>query len=201
MALLRRELRLWQAAYAQITRRPLVLHADDAKQVAGFDRGTYPKLVIALVVLLALEAPAAHVLVGVLTDAGLVRSVLQMLLLSSSLYLVVWLLGDLRLLAESRGFVIEDKMLVVELGERARGRIPLSDIDRTWAGGEDDTPLRRVRLAVGGPVNCHIHLKTQAEIEGPLGLTLRADHLSVRVDDPEALTAALTPRKRRGKRR
>lgn len=201
MALLRREFRLWQAAYAQVTRRPLPSRSDDAKRVAGFERGTYPKLVIALVVLLALEAPAAHVLVGALTEPGLVRSVLQMLLLSSSLYLVVWLLGDLRLLAESRGFVIEDNTLVVELGQRARGRIPLADIERTWAGGEDDAPLRCVRLAVGGPVNCHVHLRSQAEIEGPLGLTLRGDHLAVRVDDPDALVAALTPRKRRGKRR
>ena len=200
MALFRRELRLWQAAYAQVTRRPLPPF-DAATRVAGFDRGTYPKLVVALVVLLALEAPAAHVLIRALTEAGWVRSVLQMVLLSSSVYLVVWLLGDLRLLAESRGFAIEDKTLIVELGQRARGRIPLADIDRAWAGVEDDAPLRSVRLAVGGPVNCHIHLRTPAEIEGPLGLTLRGDHLAVRVDDPDALVAALTPRKRRGKRR
>ncbi len=191
MALFRRELRLWQAAYAQVTRRPLPPF-DAATRVAGFDRGTYPKLVVALVVLLALEAPAAHVLIGALTEAGWVRSVLQMVLLSSSLYLVVWLLGDLRLLAESRGFAIEDKALIVELGQRARGRIPLA---------EGDAPLRSVRLAVGGPVNCHIHLRMPVEIEGPLGLTLRGDHLAVRVDDPDALVAALTPRKRRGKRR
>ncbi len=200
MALFRRELRLWQAAYAQVTRRPLPPF-DAATRVAGFDRGTYPKLVVALVVLLALEAPAAHVLIGALTEAGWVRSVLQMVLLSSSLYLVVWLLGDLRLLAESRGFAIEDKALIVELGQRARGRIPLADIDRAWTGAEGDAPLRSVRLAVGGPVNCHIHLRMPVEIEGPLGLTLRGDHLAVRVDDPDALVAALTPRKRRGKRR
>jgi hypothetical protein len=199
VALLRRELRLWQAAYAQITRRPPPALPEDTQRIAGFDRGTYPKLVVALVVLLALEAPAAHVLVGALTDAGLVRSVLQMVLLSSSLYLVVWLLGDLRMLAESRGFAIEDKALLVELGQRASGRILLADIEKSWVGGEDDAPFRSVRLAVGGPVNCHVQLKTPAELEGPLGLTLRGDHLAVRVDDPEALVAALSGRK--GKRR
>ncbi|MBI5068397.1 MAG: hypothetical protein HZB56_09160 [Deltaproteobacteria bacterium] len=107
-----------------------------------------------------------------------------------SLWLVIWLVGDLRGL-KLRPVLLEGDVLRVRIGLRWRAGVPLKSI-RTICPGPD--PVRHRSCAVAsvlGSPNLYLHLDGPAELAGPLGLRRRGQSLGLRVDDPGALRGAI----------
>jgi len=147
----------------------------------------------------------------VMLDEGVARSITQGALLVSSLYLALWLLGDLRLLRETPGFVVGPKRLEVALGQRARGEVALRDVVRVVRAdgdgddedeGEDegDDEVRPLRLTPLPTPNCRVWLRKPATLEGPMRWPLQGERLDVYVDDPEGFVDAMHSALRAAKR-
>ncbi|MCH9687369.1 MAG: hypothetical protein K0V04_38400 [Deltaproteobacteria bacterium] len=193
------EMRMFVAALATLTLRPLRTPQTPGRvRFGSMASSVYGGTVTALVVLLVIEAPAVHLLLGALMDEGLARSVTQAVLLLSSIYLGVWLLGDLRLLKEAPGVIVGDGRLEIELGLRARGEIGLDeivgvDLDPIDKGDDagadrDATPILIAPMAAP---NCRVWLHRPVTMRGLVGIPMRGDRLDIYVDDPSGLAKAL----------
>jgi len=190
------------AALSSLTFRPLRPAPVEGKAFGAMAGSGYRNAVFVVLFMLAVEMPAVHLLLGVMIDAGLVRSIVQATLLLSSLYLALWLVGDLRLLRETPGFVVGSAKLEIALGQRARGQVPLAHVRRVEridgpdANETADDGGRPVRLTPLPAPNCRIWLREPATLEGPMRWPLYGDRLDVFVDDPDGLVGALKAAKR-----
>lgn len=157
-------------------------------------QGTYAKTVTTVLVLLAVEAPAMHLLLGALMDATPTRAIVQAVLLASSLYLALWLVGDLRLLRESVGVEVTEDAVVFDIGQRVQGQVARESIVEALAEPPQDpiagTPgaLRVTPMALP---NCRLTLREPASLRGLYGRGHTTSRVDLYVDDPEAFVAAL----------
>jgi hypothetical protein len=108
------------------------------------------------------------------------------------LYMLLWLLGDLRALA-LRPIIVEDDLLHLRLGLRWEAEIPLRLIEKVepastvglqgGAGG--------LRLGILGSANLRLVLSEPVVLHGIFGIRRSSKELLLQVDDPEGLAAAL----------
>lgn len=180
-AILSAEMRLWRAARDLLLRRALPPTEPGYAVHSG-----HRQHVMALVVLLLIEAPSVHFIVGALLSPGLGRSLAQLVLGASSGYAIVWLLGDLRLLQETRGLVVEPERLCFDCGQRAQGEVPLDRVARIETG-RFESDGGSIRVSPTLVANCRIWLRHAVELRGPWGVRLRGDRVDVHLGDPDAL--------------
>ena len=178
-----------------MTRRPLAAPWVGPGEVmfTAMHTTTYPSLVVALLVLLAIEAPAVHFVLGALFEPSSTLAVARTVLLGSSAYLGVWLIGDLRILRESPGVVVGGDLLHVELGLRVRGRVPLAAVVAVDTADPGPSPTA-IRISPQPEPNCHLLLCEPVILRGPFGIPLRGDRLDLYLDDPAGFVAVLDER-------
>ena len=182
------------AALASLTFRPRRTTPVDGRAFGAMAGHAYRNAVFVILCMIAVEMPTVHLLLGVMIDEGVARSITQGALLVSSLCLALWLIGDLRLLRETPGFVVGLQRLEVALGQRARGTVALRDVVRVECEDDDSTAdddSRPIRLTPLPAPNCRIWLRQPATLQGPMGWPLQGDRLDVYVDDPEGFVAAM----------
>ena len=192
------EMRMFVAALATLGFRPLRSpSASGATRFGAMQSRAYSGTVWTLVVLLLIETPAVHLSLGATMDEGIVRSVSRSVLLLSSIYLGLWLLGDLRLLQESPGVVLGHGRLEIDLGLRARGEVPFDAVVRAErissdvGEGRKEDDATPIRITPMPSPNCRIWLRHPVTIRGLVGLPMRGDRLDIYVDDPDSLVTAL----------
>jgi hypothetical protein len=129
------ELRIIFAFLQVLTLRPL-RNFYQAQPYHPLNGSMYPKLLVAVGFIVILEIPAMHFLFHAIMDEGTARSIVQGVFLFFGIYGLVWLMGDLRLLKESRGIFFEEDMMKIRMGLRANADIPVNKILRA----EKSTP-------------------------------------------------------------
>jgi len=190
------EARVLGAALRSFTRRPIrQSDVPPGWRRFGASSASYANVVVMLLVLLLIEAPAVHMLVGALMEDGALRAVVRGLLLGSSVYLAVWLIGDLRLLRESSGVLLGENGLSVQLGGRCHGLVPLESVvsaqqlaEQSAAPGADADSIRITPLQ---PPNCRLTLRSPVTLQLPFGLAAQVTRLDLFVDEPSAFSCAI----------
>ena len=181
------------AGFASILRRPLETRADPSggQHFGSMETSAYGNTVAVLLLLLVVEAPAVHALLGAAMQDGVLRAVIRAALLVSSAYLAVWLLGDLRLLRETPGVSIDGDVLRVALGARVHGEVRLSQVTsaRRLTGTEET--VRAIRITPQPAPNCRIQLSASVTMRGIFGIPVQGDALDIYVDNPDGLVSAL----------
>ncbi len=181
------------AAWLRALRRRPIAPADAAFGATA--TSSYPSLVVGIIVASALELPAVHLLLSARLGPGHAGTHLAVLALH--LYSIAWLLGDRRLLAES-AHTVEAGALVLRLGLRASGRVPLGAITKAHRLPPPDpfAPRKRerglLRVTPLDPPNVRLELAEPITIRTLLGMRRQARTLELYVDEPERLCAALS---------
>jgi hypothetical protein len=194
------EARTLAAALKSVVGRPLArVDLEDGRQRFGaMERSSYGQAVTVLLMLIAVELPAVHLIVGAVMEEGALRSLVRGVLLGSSAYLALWLIGDLRLLRETPGVWLSPDALVIELGLRVRGRVEWSNvIGAQVLAAEDDPPADQSRVIRITPLprpNCRVRMRSPVSMRGILGLPLQGDMLDLYVDDPAGLRSSVEAR-------
>jgi hypothetical protein len=202
MRILRSELRLLGAAARALSFRPRAEPAE-VEGVVRFAPATaeYQQLVVALIVMLLIEIPLAHLVLGMIIDDGPGWTGVRGALILGSVYLIVWLIGDLRLLRESPGVSV-GQSIRVELGQRARGEVALSDVTavQVLSGLDNEqsdaeaTLERTVRITARPAPNVRVVLKRPVSMVGRFGIPRSGTRLDIHVDEPQALVSAIKRR-------
>ena len=191
------ELRVLVAAARSLSRRPLEpLEVKPGwRRFGAMQRSSYGNIVAMLWLLIALEAPAVHLILGAIMVDGALRGVIRTLLLATSIYLALWLLGDLRLLRETPGVLLGDDVLVVEMGVRVQGTVALAQVTGAQLLGDQaanpSAGSGAIRITPQPPPNCRIRLSSPARMRGLFGIPLRGELLDIYVDDPAGLVGEL----------
>ncbi|MET0385084.1 MAG: hypothetical protein ABW321_03950 [Polyangiales bacterium] len=159
----------------------------------------YGNTVVMLIVLIALETPATHFVLGSLLRDGFTRTLVRCTLLGTSVYLGLWLLGDLRLLRETPGVTIGPFAMTITLGMRYRGEVALHHVTEAQVITQNSplaspTTAHALQITPQPRPNCRIRLSEVITLRGPFGIPLRGDTLDLYVDDPEDLVAWLHTR-------
>ncbi len=194
------EARTHAAALKSVAGRPLArADLEDGRQRFGaMERSSYGQAVTVLLMLIAVELPAVHLILGAVMEEGALRSLVRGVLLGSSAYLALWLIGDLRLLRETPGVWLSPDALVIELGLRVRGRVEWSNvIGAQVLAAEDDPPADQSRVIRITPLprpNCRVRMRSPVSMRGILGLPLQGDMLDLYVDDPAGLRSSVEAR-------
>ena len=191
------EARILVAAARSICRRPLQPVADTPGflRFGAMETSSYSHTVTMLLLLIVLEAPAVHAILGSVMEEGTLRGVIRGGLLGSSIYLAVWLIGDLRLLRETPGVQLGDRGVDIELGLRVNGSVALAKV----TGAEllkGQQPKRghgkrAIRISPQPRPNCRIQLRSPVTLRGVFGVPLRGEALDVYVDDPAGLVSSI----------
>lgn len=181
------------AGFESILRRPLetVTIPPGSQHFSSMETSSYGNTVAVLLLLLVVEAPAVHAILGAVMDEGVLRGGIRAALLVSSAYLAVWLLGDLRLLRETPGISLDGDVLRVALGARVHGEVRLSHVTsaRRLTGHEE--AVRAIRITPQPTPNCRIHLSASVTMRGIFGISVAGEALDVYVDDPDGLVSAV----------
>jgi hypothetical protein len=101
-------------------------------------------------------------------------------------YMLVWMLGDLRALAV-RPIVVTGDALQLRIGLRWEADIPLRLIQSVERGGTNG-----MRLGVIGSPNLRLVLREPVTLHGMFGIRRTSSELLLQVDDPDGLAAALS---------
>ena len=190
------EARILVAAFMSLARRP-IKHGVVKPGWRRFSVETtsYGNVVVMLLLLIVLEAPAVHLILGAVMEEGTLRSVIRGVLLGSSIYLAVWLLGDLRLLRESPGVLLGPHLLAVELGLRVNGEVTLENVTGAQPSVAQDakpeTRTRAIRITPHAPPNCRIRLGSEVSMRGIFGIPLKGEALDLHVENPADLVSAI----------
>ncbi|HKP61373.1 MAG TPA: hypothetical protein VJV78_31810 [Polyangiales bacterium] len=181
------------AAFKSIARRPLapVEVKPGWHRFGAMETSSYGNLVSMVLLLLVLEAPAVHLILGAVMEDGALRGVIRILLLSSSVYVALWLIGDLRLLRETPGVMLGDGMLMVALGQRVNGEVALTNVTAAQRLLEPADDTSSIRITPQPRPNCRIRLSSAVSMRGLFGAPLRGEMLDVYVDDPAGLVASI----------
>jgi hypothetical protein len=195
---IRAEARILVAAWRSIWRRPVepVDERPGCRDFGAMQTSSYGNTVIMLVLLIVVEAPAVHFILGATMEDGALRALIRGVLLGSSIYLAVWLIGDLRLLRETPGVSLGRDVLTVELGQRVYGEVALEEVTGARLLAPDDEPtdgLHAIRITPQPRPNCRIQLRSVVGMRGMFGMSLQGDVLDIYVDDPAGLVSALEP--------
>jgi hypothetical protein len=195
------ELRMFVAALKAVTFRPLERPAESegVRCFGAMASNQYGQLVIGLILVLAIEAPLVHLLFGAIMDEGPARTIVRAVFVLGSIYLAIWLIGDLRLLRESPGVCVGPQGLCIDLGLRVQGEVALRDITQVGdlrGRGEDVlAALARagssIRITPYPDPNVLIELGRRVSMSGIFGIPLSGHRLLIHVDDVPGLMAAL----------
>jgi hypothetical protein len=191
------EARILVAGLKSIARRPLerVEVKPGWRSFGAMRTSSYGNTVTVLLLLIAVEAPALHLILGAVMDDGALRETIRGLLLGSSIYLAPWLIGDLRLLRETPGVLLGKDMLVVAMGLRVNGEVGLEAVTGARVLEADDAVptdgSRAIRITPQPRPNCRIQLRSTVSMRGIFGAPLRGDVLDVYVDEPAELVEAI----------
>ena len=117
------ELRRLLAALRALSFRPVVrpAPAEGTRCFGAMAGGQNTQVVVGVLLLLAIEIPLVHLVLGAVLDQGPWRQLVRTGLLAGSVYLAIWLIGDLRLLRESAGVCVGADGIRVALGGRVQG--------------------------------------------------------------------------------
>ena len=191
------EARILVAALMSIGQRPLkpVDVKPGWRRFGAMDTSSYGNIVAMLVLLIAVEAPAVHLILGAVMEDGALRGTIRGLLLGSSIYLAMWLIGDLRLLRETPGVLLGKDVLAVEMGLRVNGKVGLENVTGAHSVvAEDAKPTDgspAIRITPQPAPNCRIRLSSAVSMRGLFGIPLRGEMLDISVDDPAGLISAV----------
>jgi hypothetical protein len=180
------------AWWRSLRRRPLPERLEGSFGV--METSTYPMIVLAIAVATALELPVVHLLLSAQLGPG--HAGVHVALLLAHVYTIAWLFGDRRLLMESV-HRIEGGALVVQLGLRASGRVPLAAIvgARVLPPSDPMQPRKRergvLRVTPLDAPNVRLELSHPVTLIGLFGLRRTGRVLELHVDEPERLIAAL----------
>ena len=146
----------------------------------------YPAIVLALVLVTAVETFVVHLLIRQLSPAA------AWTLSSLGAYAVLWLVGDLHA-ARLRPIRLAGDALEVRLGLRWAVDVPLDAI--VSISPVAAPPARRGRGYLGavllGSPNRRIELDREVEARGPYGLARRVRTIDLRLDEPVRLDEQL----------
>lgn len=170
---------LWTAAWRLVRRRPLV----DDDRFTTTRTSQHGRIVTALIVVTACEAPASHLLLRALGVSPLARAIIVVV----ELYAIVWLLGDYQLMRES-GHRLTPDTLELRLGARWHGRIPRSQIAAVVPPASSS---RKRALTPFDAPNLELRLHAPVRLKTYFGLTRELTSVRLYVDDPERFSAAL----------
>jgi len=158
----------------------------------AFGTQAYPTLVVAIWVLLAIEVPAVHLILGSFLEPSPTRELLRWLMIGSSLDLGLWLIGDLRLMRERPVLCFQPDRMELRLGQRACADIPrdqlttLRCISPSAPPPAAPSPARPLRITPLQAPNLRIELSERIEIRLLYGLKRSVQVFEVYVDDPAA---------------
>ena len=131
--------------------------------------------------LIVVEAVAAHIALAMW------KPLIAWISTVSSLYAVVWLIGDAQAI-RLYPVAITGGALRVTVGVRGRAAIPLADIASVIESRS--VPDGALSLALMEPTVL-LTLRAPVEVVGLLGRRRRVDQLALTIDDPEGLIAAI----------
>jgi hypothetical protein len=174
-AIMTTELGILAAAGRALLRRPLRATGDGAFTTTR--ESTYPGIVLALVMLVILEAIPVHFLLAS-------HPVAQLVVLAVHVYSVAWIVGDLRAMRDS-AHRCEPRALVLHLGMRGAARIPYRAIARVTV---TETPRDgALHLTPADAPNLLVETKRAVVVRGLFGIRKKTCAIHLYVDDPRAL--------------
>jgi hypothetical protein len=191
------EARVFVAAFRSLLRRPLKPPDEQPgwRHFGAMETSSYANIVSMLLLLIVFEAPALHLILGAVMEAGRWRGLLRGVQLGSSLYLAAWLMGDLRLLRETPGVSLGHGVLAVALGQRVNGEVALQNVIEAQRLDDSDSPpegARVLRITPKPRPNCRVRLRSAVSMRGIFGSARHGDMLDIYVDDPAGLVSAIT---------
>lgn len=166
------------------------LPSADPVRLRSWANSQYGGVLAGLLLVLAVEAPLVHLLIGEMMNPGTAATVIQRVFLFASAYAAIWLIGDARLMKES-AHEAGPSGLDVSLGLRWHGHIPyaaMASVEMTTSGGEGQgaavVSIQPVTLDVPNVV---LRLRRPVTIVGMFGIRREAMEVRLFVDEPSAL--------------
>lgn len=155
---------------------------------AVYRRNGYPAVVAILLVIVAVETAAAHLLLGLWTPiAAWISTIL-------GAYSAIWIWGDFQA-ARLNPIASSDDGLDLNTGLRWHTAIGWSDIvtihDRE---PKPDSGDRTLRMTLFGAPDFWLELREPAQAVGPFGITRAARYLGVGADAPSELRGEISTR-------
>ncbi len=147
-------------------------------------RVAYGAIVVAILVAGVAETAALHFLVARWSERW------AWVATGLGVYSMIWLVGDFRAVV-LRPTYLGGGALVARVGLRWRSTIPLDLIETICVGTSARGHQGAARLSPLGAANLHLHLQESVELKGLFGRSKRSALVGLRVDEPEALAAAL----------
>ncbi|MDQ3230317.1 MAG: hypothetical protein M3Q07_00735 [Pseudobdellovibrionaceae bacterium] len=162
----------------------------------GSHYGFIWKLVMLLVIS---ELPLVHLLLNALLQEGIWKSVLLIGHALSSLYVLMWLVGDYRLLLESPGIQLLPAGVKIEIGIRAFGMMPYSSIASVDVSSPPEVPPGHAPIKEPETLRLTLHEKPNVllTLHHPmafvliLGIRKSARKVRLYVSDPQLFMGAL----------
>lgn len=145
--------------------------------------GGWPLYASVLIFLVLVETAAVHVALSAYVSAAL-----AWVITAASIYIALWLVGDVLALRHS-GVEVGGRDLVLAIGVRWRGRVPWSavrSIERVTAA-----PTGAVDASILG-ANVVVHLAGPHTLHGLFGRDREAIAIALSIDEPDAFVRAAT---------
>ena len=150
----------------------------------GHRLNAYPAVVGALLLVVAIETVAVHLLVGLWLEP------LAWGLTALGVYSMVWVFGDLNA-ARAMPSRINDRGIVVRTGLRWRAEIPWSDIVAVSRTRPAETG---VSTALFGDPSLWLESRAPVRIQGPFGITRTTRLVGLAIEDVDGFIARVEAR-------
>jgi hypothetical protein len=188
------ELRLFIAACRALSLRPIARRPvpEGVQCFGAMGDPQYGQLVVGLLIVLLIEAPLVHLLLGAALADGPWQTLVRASFALTSVYVGIWLIGDLRLLRESHGVCVGPGTLHVDLGRRVQGTVALADIGTVdTLATPPDHDGKPIRISPYPEPNVRVELRRPVAMSGSFGRQFSGDRLHIYVDDAAALVRAI----------
>lgn len=191
LAMMRYEVTLVGAFLRAMGLRPVRGRALSGRQFSFAHGSAASQRAWALVAVTILELPIMHLLLYAFHAPMWPHIVLLVL----SVYGVVFIVGDLRLLREAGGHIVAASSFEVRLGCRYRASIPLECVYSVsrLEGGSGPRAKGALRVTAGEPANVALNLKSPHTVRA-FFFPLETRRLELYVDEPDALIRLLNLR-------
>ena len=187
------EIRIFVAFFYAITFRPV--QNNGAIQMNHPLVGSmYPKFIGALLFVILLEIPAMHFIVQLLMNEGPLRSSVQFVFLAFAAYAIVWVIGEYRLIQESKGFYFGEGFFRINLGIRADAIISFDFVESIEKSLPPTPPLGKFSVKEADILqvnllekpNVLVTFKSPQIVHFIFGFKKAAKFLRLCVPDPDA---------------
>ncbi|HSM05484.1 MAG TPA: hypothetical protein VK858_12780 [Longimicrobiales bacterium] len=158
--------------------------AVDGTSFPGHRLNAYPAVVGALLLVVAVETVAVHLLVGLWLEP------LAWGLTALGLYSMVWVVGDLNA-ARAMPSRVTDRGIVVRTGLRWRAEVPWSDV---VAVTRERPAEAGVSTALFGDPSLWLESGAPVRIQGPFGITRTARFVGLAIEDVDGFIARVEAR-------